>query len=106
MHMFDTQSLSNGERLALLARLAHELTICARDTYEAGTDGVLEPEVLRAYNELLHRVTVAVVQHQSGADGFSVETIIEMARSFGEKHSRIREIDCVLHRAFHPSGGA
>jgi len=59
----NVQSLSQTARIALLARIAHSLTIVARHTYEVGTDNVLEPQVLRSYNELLHRVTGAVVSH-------------------------------------------
>ena len=97
--MFEMPTLSPDERTALLARIAHELTICARDTYEVGSDRVLQPQVLRAYNELLHRVTAALVQHQSGDYGFSVESIIDMARTFGEQHEKVHEIDSLLARA-------
>src|ERR1039458_4127761 len=62
----NTQSLSGSARIALLARIAHSLTICAPDTYEVGTDNILEPQVLRSYDELLHRVTGAVVDHVLG----------------------------------------
>jgi hypothetical protein len=63
-----TELLSDHEKAVLLVRLAHTLTICARDTYEVGTVRVLEPEILRAYNELSHRVTGAVVNHLLGHD--------------------------------------
>jgi hypothetical protein len=43
-------------QLRLLARFGHELTIVARDTYDAGTDDVLEPQRLRRINEIQHRV--------------------------------------------------
>lgn len=32
----------------------------AKRTAEVGTENVLEPQILRAYNELLHRVTGSV----------------------------------------------
>jgi hypothetical protein len=69
------QSLSHTARIALLARIAHSLTIGARHTYEVGTDGVLEPQVLRSYNELLHCVTGAVASHVIGRDGYSLENL-------------------------------
>src|SRR5271169_1147887 len=94
----NTEPLSRDAQIALLARIAHSLTICARDTYEVGTENVLEPQVLRSYNELLHRVTAAVVHHLLGMDGYSVESILEMARAFGARHNRAREIDQVLNR--------
>jgi|SRR4029077_2128707 hypothetical protein len=95
----NTESLSRAERTAVLARIAHELTICARNTYEAGTENVLEPQVLRSYNELLHRVTAAVRDHVVGADRFSLETILDMVREFGTRHSRVGEINSALNRA-------
>ena len=55
------ESLSDDEKTALLARIAHMLTICARDTYEIGTENVLNAQMLRAYNELLHQVIGSVI---------------------------------------------
>jgi hypothetical protein len=85
-------SLSNDGKVEFLARLANTLTICARDTYEVGTESVLQPTVLRAYNELLHLVTGAVRDHLTGTDGYSFEDILEMTRAFGEKNHRSSEI--------------
>jgi hypothetical protein len=92
-------SLSNHERTVILARLANELTICARDTYEVGTEGVLQPGILRAYNELLHRVTGAVRDHLLGSEGYSLEGILEMMRVFGEENQRNTEIKWALEQA-------
>ena len=39
-----------------LSALAADLTVGARDTYVAGTDGVARPEALRTFNELMHRI--------------------------------------------------
>jgi hypothetical protein len=63
------ESLSSAAKARLLARIAHSLTVCARYTYEVGTENVLHPQTLRAYNELLHRVTSSVVSHLSGLAG-------------------------------------
>jgi hypothetical protein len=62
------ESLSYEAKTAFLARMAHTLTICARGTYEIGTDNVLNPQILRAYNELLHQVTGSILSRteQSG----------------------------------------
>jgi hypothetical protein len=86
------ESLSDHENTVLLARLAHTLTICARDTYEAGTERVLESEILRAYNELSHRVTGAVVNHLLGHEGYSLGFILEMIRDFGKTRDRVNEM--------------
>jgi hypothetical protein len=92
----DIESLSDAAKMALLARIAHTLTVCARDTYEVGTDNVLEPQVLRAYNELLHRVTGAVWDHLSGHKGYSLQTILEMMQAFGERHHRVWEMNWAI----------
>jgi hypothetical protein len=89
--------LSNASNL--LARLANALTICARDTYEVGSEVVLQPGVLRAYNELLHRVTGAVRDHLLGSEAYSLEDILEMMRVFGEKNQRTTEIKWALEQA-------
>jgi hypothetical protein len=95
----NTESLSRTERTAVLARLANEPTICARTTYEAGTENVLEPQVLRSYNDLLRRATAAVREHVLETDGFPLETIIEMVSDFGTRHHRVGEISFALNRA-------
>ena len=81
------ESLSNIAKGELLARIAHRLTVCDRYAYEAGTENVLEPRMLRAYNELLHRVTAAVSDQIMGASGYSLECILEMIQDFGAEHN-------------------
>jgi hypothetical protein len=95
----NVESLSMRARTVLLARLAHTLTICARNTYEMGTDRVLQPELLRAYNELLHRVAGAACDHLLGQEGYSLEIILEMLRAFGEKNGRSPEMEWALQQA-------
>ena len=73
----NVESLSNQAKTVLLTRLANVLTICARDTYEVGTERVLQPEVLRSYNELLHRVIGAARDHLSGSAGYSLQDILD-----------------------------
>jgi len=93
------ESLSGAAKTALLARLAHTLTICARDTYEVGTEDVLDSRTLRAYNEPLHRVSGSVVSHRSESEGYSLQPIIEMIRSFGLDHGRAGEMHWALQFA-------
>jgi hypothetical protein len=96
----DIEAVSSGTRTAILARIAYELTICARNTYEVGTENVLEPQLLRAYNELEHRVTAAVVSNlKKGAEGQSLESILEMMRAFGTRHNRAVTIESAINRA-------
>jgi hypothetical protein len=74
-------------------------TVCLSETgdhlpgvvvlHHAGLATRLEPEVLRAYNELLHRVTGAVIDHLMGVQGYSLEVILKMTQEFGEKQNRV-----------------
>jgi hypothetical protein len=97
---FDVELLSNRDKVLLLARLANTLTICARDTYEVGTDRVLKPELLRAYNELLHRVTNATRDHlQETTEGYPMKAVLEMLRDFGERHGKAEEMRWALEQA-------
>lgn len=95
----NVDSLSSHEKTVLLVRLSNELTICARDTYEVGTDRVLQPELLRAYNELLHRVTGAARDHLLKSEGYSLKNVLEMLRAFGEKNGRTGEMRWALEQA-------
>jgi hypothetical protein len=91
--------LSDSAKAALLARLAHTLTICARDTYEVGTENVLDCRTLRAYNELLHQVTGSVVSRLTGSDGDSLQSAIQMIRQFGLNYGRTGEMEWALQFA-------
>lgn len=96
----DLELLSDATRASFLARIAHTLTICARDTYEIGTENVIDTRTLRAYNELLHHVTGSVVSHLSASEGYSLESVIDMIHSFGINHGRSQEMDWALSFAF------
>ena len=93
------ESVPDSAETALLGRIAHTLTICARDTYEVGTEHVLDPEMLRAYNELLHRVTGSFVRPLSSSPEQSLAVIVEMVHSFGIRHNQVREMDWALQNA-------
>jgi hypothetical protein len=41
VEVLNIESLSPAAKAALLARIAHTLTVCARDTYEVGTENAL-----------------------------------------------------------------
>ena len=48
---------SPKEKTDFIISLAYSLTILARDTYEVGGDGLVEPTRLKIINEIQHRVT-------------------------------------------------
>lgn len=58
----DFLELPREARIRALCALAHELTIAARDAYDVGEDGG-DSVRLRAFNELLHRVTSQLRGH-------------------------------------------
>jgi hypothetical protein len=98
--MLDISSFSKSAKCLFLARLAHELTICARSTYEPGTHEVRQPALLRAYNELQHRVVGSLRDHLLGEEGFPLGVILEMVQAFGDEHARKEEVQCALKRAY------
>ena len=57
----DFRRLPHAAQVEALVRLAHELTIVGRDTYEAASLGLRHPHRLRALNEVQHRVTSHVL---------------------------------------------
>jgi hypothetical protein len=89
-------TINTSNDLPYLARLAHNLTVCARSTYEPGTDNVLESNTLRAYNELLHRVTGAVRDRLSTGGGIPLNDLVSMLTAFASEHERTREIEWAL----------
>ncbi len=86
--MTDTKTPPENEKVIFLAHLAHQLTVCARGTYEVGTENILQPRILRAYNELQHRVTASLRDHIGGVKGIPFDTIIEMVEQFGIQHDQ------------------
>jgi len=98
-NVVETTSLSHTARIILLARIAQALTVCARSTYEPGTENILEPKVLRAYNELQHRVTASLLSHVEGVEGMPLESVLEMMQDYGKGLNRVDEINWALKMA-------
>ena len=97
--LFDTRSWSNADKAHFLAVLAHELTVCARGTYEVGTSGVLQPEMLRGFNELQHRVTGSLRDHLRGTAGMPLEAVLEMLTQFGARNNLKADIKHAISSA-------
>lgn len=55
------QVLDQQQLATLIALTMHEMTISARDTYEAGTDAVLDAPQLRWWNERMHRMVSMII---------------------------------------------
>ena len=50
------RALAPKAKLTFPSRLGHAVTVAARDTYVPGTEGVADPERLRQFNEMMHRI--------------------------------------------------
>src|SRR4051812_24427496 len=87
-HVFEQQSLQ--EKALLLARLSHQLTIAARDTYTVGSDGVDDPARLRAFNEIQHRVTGFHAALISGTARYPDDVFVRMM--WTTEDSTVREV--------------
>ncbi len=75
-------SYSDEDKREFLAHLMCELTIIARDNYEAGGDGLTNPQRMRQINEVQHRVSEslwALLRKDSRryADDLFVKTVLE-----------------------------
>ncbi len=75
-------SYSSAEKQDFLAHLMHELTIIARDSYEAGQDGLTNPSRVRLINEVQHQLSALLLKllrddQQRFPDEFLVRLILE-----------------------------
>jgi hypothetical protein len=57
----ELRSLPSPLQIEALVRLAHELTIVGRDSYDASSLELRHPQRLRSLNEVQHRVTSHVL---------------------------------------------
>src|SRR4051812_5055181 len=53
--------LTTEEKAIFLALLVFELTVVARDTYDIGQDGLINPARMRVINEIQHRISAYLV---------------------------------------------
>ena len=60
------ESLAPEFAIRFLARLSCEITIAGRNSYEAGTDDLVNPRQLRRVNEIQHGVTACLSQLLEG----------------------------------------
>jgi hypothetical protein len=51
---------SPQQRIRFVARLLHELTVAARETYVPGSEEIAETRQLRAYNDMQHRAAACL----------------------------------------------
>ena len=75
--------LSEKEKIKCLAFLSHELTILARDTYEVGTENIVNQPMIREINEIQHRISNKMISLSIGSEGYSSKELMQMV--FGGK---------------------
>ncbi len=92
------------DEVLLLTCLSHWLTVVARGTYEAGTENVLKPSVLRAYNEVQHRVTAAIRDRLEEHDAIPLRDIFEMIDILGKKYEEADNINFLFEQTFRCCG--
>jgi hypothetical protein len=77
--------MATDERWKWLARLLFALTQFARGTYTVGGTGLQHPEMLRTYNELLHRIASQLrdkaTSHRGMPDDVFVKALAESIAS-------------------------
>jgi hypothetical protein len=72
------RSLSPGDKARAFARLCHDLTVVARDTYDS-EGNVKDTGRLRALNEIQHRMTGFLLALMSeDATGYSDQSVATM----------------------------
>jgi len=94
------ESLSHAARTILPTRIAHLLTVSARGTYEVGTENIRKPQLLRGYNELLHRVTAAIRDHILEAKHcLPMEAVLDEMLALGKNFALEAEMVWVVRQA-------
>jgi len=68
--------------MAMVARLLYALTMFARGTYTPGGDGLAQPESMRRFNELIHRVAG---QQRENIDGITGRPDTIFLKMIGEE---------------------
>ena len=88
---------SAREKTDFLTHYSHRLTILARDTYEAGGQGLTNPSRLRAINEIQHRLTSFLLAiARQDRNRFSDEILIKILLDHPDDPGLQRQ----LHDAF------
>jgi hypothetical protein len=87
-----------SHQMIWFSKLLYIISMMARITYEAGTDKVNQPELLRRYNELLHRISTQQLFVARGKldrmpDNIFFEMIAEEITYLGIEDTVIKQLD-------------
>lgn len=69
---------SESERKRWLAAILLALTVLARETYDPHSTGLLQPQRLRKFNELIHRLATQLRDKEAGYSGMPDATFADM----------------------------
>lgn len=98
-------ALTVEEQLLVLAAYAHELTILARDGYEAATEQLSDPRLVRRVNEVQHRVTSAIYSRlKRSEERYPDEVLVDIVA--GGEDSLGSRLRSSLRRAWRVALGA
>ena len=82
-------ALTEEQQTLVLASYAHELTLVARGGYEAGTEQLSDPALVRRVNEVQHRVTGAIVSRLiSSKERYPDDVLIDIIAGESERDGR------------------
>jgi hypothetical protein len=105
--------LSEHSKTLFVCRLVHAMTVYARSTYVAGTEGVMDPQLLRWLNEVQHRLIGQAVnlisqdvQRYSDASFCDLLCAISEDARYGHKFSKVlrRTLDEAVQADAHDGG--
>lgn len=71
-------TLKGDARWRWFARLLYELTMLARGTYTAGGTGLDSPELMRRFNELVHRIASQQRENIEGIAGCPDDVFLKL----------------------------
>ena len=71
-------ALRDNARWRWFARLLYELTMLARGTYTAGGTGLDDPELMRRFNELVHRIASQQRENIEGIAGCPDDVFLKL----------------------------
>ena len=83
-----------------IADLTYELTIYARDTYETGSLGLVDPVRMRGINEIMHRLTYRLLGLiQGAADTWEEEQFWQSLYEFAEQSCCVDDLNAAIKAA-------
>ncbi len=94
------ESLSPAAQARCLGRLAHCVTIWARDTYIPQTEAIANPTRLRRMNELQHQITGQLNHVLHNTEGYAdvdfIEIITQKAAGAECQEELLKEFDAAI----------